>query len=106
MFAGIVSRDNGEPWPAQGMTSAKWRDVPVDVVYIASLYATQPGVLFHALGDDAPPPVGGDPLPHVIDWQGLLYLEDGHSRVVRAALRGNRLVCVRRLRIPPKGHTA
>ena len=89
MFADIISRDNGCPWGDTGMTTAKWLHIPTRTVTIAHLIATQPGVLLHALRDDAPTPVGGDPIPHVIAWDGHLYLEDGHHRVLRAALQGN-----------------
>jgi hypothetical protein len=99
MFAGVISRDNGEPWGTPGMTTAKWRAVPVVGVRIAELIATQPGVLFSSLRADAPDPVGGDPFPHVIAWRGELYLEDGHHRVVRAALRGETTVQARRLAV-------
>ena len=88
MFAGIISRDNGCPWGETGMSTAKWQHIPTRRVRIADLTATQPGVLLHALTDDAPTPVGGDPVPHVIAWDGRLYLEDGHHRVVRARLNG------------------
>jgi hypothetical protein len=88
MFAGIVSRDNGEPWGDTGMTTAKWLDIPTQRVRIADLIATQPGVLLHALTSTHEPPIGGDPAPHVIAWHGHMYLEDGHHRTVRAALAG------------------
>ena len=70
------------------MSSAKWLAVPSRMVLIRELVATQPGVLLHALADGHGPAVGGDTLPHVIAWSGRLFLEDGHHRVVRAALRG------------------
>jgi hypothetical protein len=99
LLAGVISRDQGEPWGPTGMTTAKWRDVPVVDVVIAELIATQPGVLFSSLSDAAPGPVGGDPFPHVIAWRGGLYLEDGHHRVVRAALRGETTVRARMLEV-------
>lgn len=88
MFAGIISRDEGEPWGDTGMSTAKWRTIPPRTVRIADLIATQPGILIHALSHEHATTVGGDPIPHVIDWDGRLYLEDGHHRAVRAALRG------------------
>lgn len=92
MFAGIISRDHGCPWGDIGMSTAKWLGIPTETVMIADLTATQPGVLLHALSDDAPTPVGGDPVPHVIAWDGHLYLEDGHHRIVRARLAGQHTV--------------
>jgi len=98
-FAGVISRDQGEPWGPTGMSTAKWMHVPTQTLPIAQLHATQPGVLFHALtGDRAP--VGGDPLPHVIAWRGAYYLEDGHHRVMRAALAGHAEIEARVLQVP------
>lgn len=99
IFRGIISRDGGTPWPATGMTSAKWLDVPCRAFYIANLIATQPGVLFAGLTEPPRPPVGGDPYPHVIEWDGRLFLEDGHHRVTRAALAGRRYITARHLLI-------
>lgn len=96
MFAGVVSRDGGEPWPDQGMTSELWWRQPVGEFMIDELVATQPGILFAALNEGTVP-YGGDPLPHVVRWQGVSYLEDGHHRVVRAALAGQRTVVARYL---------
>jgi len=97
VFADIISRDNGCPWGTTGLTSKTWHDVQIRTLPISSLIATQPGVLLHALSDNAPEPVGGDPLPHVILYQGKYYLEDGHHRVVRARLAGNQTIQARLL---------
>lgn len=69
------------------MTSQSWLEVPTEVVRIRDLVATQDGVYFAPLLQDVEP-LFGDPFPHVIRWRGVLYLEDGHHRVVKAALRG------------------
>ena len=99
MFKDIISRDNGCPWGDTGMTTRKWRNVPTQVVTIAELIATQPGVLLASLSDHAPEPVGGDTYPHVIAWRGELYLEDGHHRVVRARLNDHHIVEARVLEV-------
>lgn len=99
MFKAIISRASGEPWGTTGMTSALWLAVPVETFTIADLTATQDGVYFHAL-TETPDPVGGDPFPHVIDWDGGLYLEDGHHRVIRALLAGRTTIEARRLAVP------
>lgn len=91
MFAWVISRENGEPWPPLGLTSASWLRRPVRLFNIDELVATQPGVLFEALMREGTP-YGGDPLPHVVVWQGINYLEDGHHRVVRALLAGERTI--------------
>lgn len=97
MFKAIISRDDGCPWGETGMTTARWREeVEPEAVAIADLIATQPGILLHALTADwEAEPVGGDPVPHVIDHGGLLYLEDGHHRVMRAALAGQATIDAR-----------
>jgi hypothetical protein len=91
---GTVSRD----WPEQGMTTETWRHIDPCVVTIADLIPTQPGILFAGLHNTRTRE-GGDTLPHVIEWHGNLYLEDGHHRVVRAALDGAEHMIVRKLRI-------
>lgn len=101
MFADIISRDDGEPWGKTGMNTAKWLNIPTRQVVIRELIATQPGVLLHALTDQHTTTVGGDPTPHVIEWQGRLYLEDGHHRVVRAAIRGEHTIQARVLTVTP-----
>jgi len=95
-FKRIVSREDGEPWGDTGMSSLTWLSVPPANVVIADLIATQPGVLLHALARDYDEtPIGGDVYPHVILWDGELYLEDGHHRVVRRLLRGKKKVMAR-----------
>ena len=69
------------------MTTALWLSLPAREVIIAELIATQPGLLLHALTGE-PTSHSGDVLPHVIAWQGALYLEDGHHRAARALLAG------------------
>lgn len=73
MFKAVISRDGGEPWGPTGMTSAKWLGVPLQMVRIGDLIATQPGLLIEALAGPTSP-VGGDAFPHVIRWRDGLYL--------------------------------
>lgn len=72
MFKEIISREQGCPWGSSGQSSATWLNVPVEVVQISDLVATQPGVLLHALTDDVSVPYGGDLYPHVILYDGIL----------------------------------
>lgn len=99
VFKGVISRDNGEPWGATGMSSAKWLTIPTELVRLADLFATQPGVYFEALIKPGMP-VGGDEYPHVVCWHGESFLEDGHTRAMRAALRGEYLIEARVLVLP------
>jgi len=98
MFASVISRDGGAPWPACGMTSALWLERPINDFAIRQLIATQPGVMFEPLINPQPS-YSGDPYPHVVIWRGGRYLEDGHHRVIRAALAGQTLVKARYIRL-------
>lgn len=86
MFAGVISLSDA-PWSPIGMTAAGWREVPVQLVCISDLIATKSAVEFcHLIADKIP--VGADTYPHVVSWHGKCYLEDGHHRAVRWAMRG------------------
>jgi hypothetical protein len=67
------------------MTSAKWLEIEPRWVLIRDLILTQKGVYFAAVFNPGVP-VGGDPYAHVVKWRGELYLEDGHSRMMRALI--------------------
>lgn len=95
MFKDIISRDNGCPWGSTNLTSKLWLDIPVHELFIADLVATQPGILLHALKEDASVPYGGDIHPHVVLWNHTYYLEDGHHRVVRARISGQDTIFAR-----------
>jgi hypothetical protein len=84
MFKGI---DPSRPFPRTGLSSETWRDVPVRFVDIRDLVLTQDGVKFESVLNPGEP-VGGDRYAHVIFWNRTYYLEDGHHRVMRAALEG------------------
>lgn len=95
MFAGV---DTARDWPPGGMTTRRWMlEVPVQRVPLHDLVATQPGIFLAPL-IDARPPVSGDPFVHVRVWRGIPYLEDGHTRAVRAALNGATHIDARVLR--------
>lgn len=76
------------PYPATGLTSARWRAVPVVTLRLADVVTTQRHVAIDALLDDEHRSYVGDPVPHVVHWRGRHYLEDGHTRVTRLAARG------------------
>lgn len=95
MFAGI---DDSRPWPAGGMTTARWTlEVPLRRIPIGDLIATQSGVHLAPLIADTASSHSGDPYPHVRWWNGAPHLEDGHHRVLRAALNGATHVTARLL---------
>lgn len=95
MFKDIISRDDGCPWGSPKLSSAIWLYVPVYNVMISELVATQPGIYFRGLTDTFENIKRTDPYPHVILWNGTLYLEDGHHRVVKLLLKGVSTVDVR-----------
>ena len=85
------------PYGETGLTTAEWKALPPTTVRIADLRFTQPAVTIAGLlnAHAGGPVVGGDPLPHVVLWNGTYYLDDGHSRVLRALLRDEETVQAR-----------
>lgn len=84
MWAGV---DESRPYPPTGLTSALWLDIEPVMFFIRELTFTQRGVYFAALLEDDKP-YGGDSYPHVVGWNGRLYLEDGHHRAMKILLNG------------------
>lgn len=74
------------PYPPTGLSTQQWRDVPIVFVRFDHLTTTQDGVFLHAVFGERRP--GSDVFPHVVEYEGILYLEDGHTRVAREFLRG------------------
>ncbi len=83
------------PYPPTGLTTEKWREVPVTSVYLQDLHLTQTGVLIGPLFGIRDTAGSTDAYPHVVSWRGELYLEDGHTRVVYQALSGTRVMRMR-----------
>lgn len=103
MFRDIIDKEKqGLPYGSTGLTSQRWID-EVGVVYldIDSLVATQPGVLLHALKDNYPDlsPHSGDIYPHIVEYRGVRYVEDGHHRIVRRLVQGYPGMLVRYLNL-------
>ncbi len=81
-FAGIVER----PYGATGLTTARWRaEVPLVRVLFCDLWLTQTGVRIKPLlrpcscDDDSQAPLA-------VRYEGQIFLEDGHHRVLRHAI--------------------
>lgn len=90
IFAGFVEP---RPYPITGLTTQLWIDtVPVLKVDFSDLWLTQDYVKIDMLflTDDINHSWSGDQFPHVVLWDGRMFLEDGHNRITRAALRGYR----------------
>lgn len=79
------------PYPDHGRYSAKdWADVPPRPVRLVELVTTKRTLDLELLLDEDST-FFGDLFPHVVQWKGELFLEDGLHRAVRAAL-GQRAV--------------
>lgn len=75
----------GRPYPDHGLGSREWAQVAPRQVRLDQLITTKTGLDLHSiLSEDST--FYGDLFPHVVQWRGDLYLEDGLHRALRAAL--------------------
>jgi Arc/MetJ family transcription regulator len=75
----------GRPYPEHSLSSRDWANVPPRQVRLDQLITTKAGLdLNSLLAEDST--FYGDLFPHVVQWRGQLYLEDGLHRALRAAL--------------------
>jgi hypothetical protein len=96
-FAGMVCE---YPWGTTGLTTARWEaEVPVEWVEFRKLILTQDGVYFAKLFSEPPSVLRH---PHVVVYQNVWYLEDGHHRCCRVALRGGDGMLMRVFKIDSK----
>lgn len=85
---------DGRPYPDHGLTLRDWATVPPRSVRLDQLVTTKRVLeLDKLLADDST--FFGDLFPHVVAWQGTLYLEDGLHRALRAALQQRTSINVR-----------
>lgn len=85
---------DGRPYPDHGLTSREWAAITPRAVLLSSLVTTKCTLeLGELLDEDST--FYGDLFPHVVDWHGELYLEDGLHRALRAALQQRRSVHAR-----------
>jgi Arc/MetJ family transcription regulator len=85
---------DGRPYPEHGLSPRDWASVPPRQVRLADLVTTKRALdLETLLASDAT--IFGDLFPHVVLWDGELYLEDGLHRAVRAALRQRQVLHAR-----------
>ncbi|PFG44523.1 Arc/MetJ family transcription regulator [Isoptericola jiangsuensis] len=77
----------GRPYPDHGRDGVgDWSDVPPRQVRLDELVTTKRTLDLDALlADDST--FFGDLFAHVVEYHGVLYLEDGLHRAVRAALQ-------------------
>jgi Arc/MetJ family transcription regulator len=85
---------DGRPYPEHGYTLKQWADIPPRAVRLDQLVTTKLELgLDRVLANDST--FYGDLFPHVVEWEGELYLEDGLHRALRAALHQRSVLHVR-----------
>lgn len=89
-------------WPRTGLSTRAWQQIPPVLLPITALWTTQDvdhaAVLRKLAGE---PSWCGDPLLHVIDWDGRWWVEDGHHRLRARIMRADHHVWCRVW--PPSG---
>jgi Arc/MetJ family transcription regulator len=76
----------GRPYPDHTLTQREWAAIPPRQVRLDQLVTTKRELALDVLLDEDST-FYGDLFPHVVEWDGTLYLEDGLHRAVRAALQ-------------------
>lgn len=85
---------DGRPYPAHDLTLRQWAQVAPRQVRLDQLVTTKRQLALDVVLDDDST-FYGDLFPHVVQWQGELYLEDGLHRALRAALQQRTTLHVR-----------
>ncbi len=85
---------DGRPYPPHDLTLRQWASVAPRQVRLDQLITTKRVLALDVLLDDDST-FYGDLFPHVVQWEGHLYLEDGLHRALRAALQQRTTVHVR-----------
>jgi len=76
----------GRPYPDHARTTREWAEVPPRPVRLDQLITTKRELaLDKLLAEDST--FYGDLFPHVVLFDGAMYLEDGLHRALRAALQ-------------------
>lgn len=76
---------DGRPYPEHGLAQRDWAAIPPRQIRLSELVTTKRELDLHSLlSKDST--FYGDLFPHVVQWQGTYYLEDGLHRALRAAL--------------------
>lgn len=83
------------PYPDHGLSTPKdWADIPPRQVRLDELVTTKATLDLHSLlAEDST--FYGDLFAHVVQWRGVLYLEDGLHRALRAALQQRNILHAR-----------
>ncbi len=84
----------GRPYPDHDLTLKQWAQIPPHAVRLDQLITTKGQLgLDRLLAEDST--FYGDLFPHVVQWNGDLYLEDGLHRALRAALQQRNMIHAR-----------
>jgi Arc/MetJ family transcription regulator len=96
IFKGV---SDGRPYPDHGMTLKDWALIPPRPVRLDQMVTTKRELaLDKLLAEDST--FYGDLFPHVVQWENILYLEDGLHRALRAALQQRTSIHARVLGLP------
>ena len=83
IFKGVM---DGKPYPDHGLSLRDWSKIPPRQVRLDEIVTTTKVLeLDRLLSEDST--FYGDLFPHVVEYHGALYLEDGLHRALRAALQ-------------------
>ena len=83
IFKGVLE---GRPYPEHGLSIREWSTIAPRQVRLDEIVTTTKVLaLDQLLSEDST--FYGDLFPHAVRWHGVIYLEDGVHRAVRAALR-------------------
>lgn len=74
-----------------GMTTAKWKTIPIETIEIAALNPIQERGRKHTKGHIST----GDIALYCVVYNGKIYIEDGHNRYYRAVDRRDLTIPVR-----------
>ena len=96
IFKGVGDR---RPYPEHATTQREWAQIPPRQLRLDQLVTTKRTLDLDALlSHDST--FYGDLFAHVVQWQGVLYLEDGLHRALRAALQQRQVLHARVLELP------
>ena len=89
---------DGKPYPEHATSQREWAKVPPRQVRLDQLVTTKRTLdLAALLAEDST--FYGDLFAHVVSWRGVLYLEDGLHRALRAALQQRNVLHARVLEL-------